>query len=303
MDIIGGDLTKQITSQVDLFWSKMQQNVIENKFNSEYTPQANIQPGMAIEFSVKGANNMYLDLNNSRLHVLAKIINADNTNIDANKTAPITLTLHSMFCEIGLELNGRNVATRASCTRIAYTWRLFSTFATTQQTRLLCEGWTKDTTGHMCVTAVDWNNAGLNGRAATIARSTVVELIGRPHLDVSNQKRLIPPNIDLHLKLMPNSSNLLCKSAAPGRAQQENYKLDILSVNLIILTKKLTSTAYGALMDLIILQNLRHHILRVQKHFSIPGNQTFINLDNVCTNALPDLVIVGLVSEADIAGG
>ena len=39
------------------------------------------------------------------------------------------------------------------------------------------------------------------------------------------------------------------------------------------------------------------------KHLSIPANQTSINLDNVFTGALPDLVIVCLVSDADLAGG
>ena len=87
----------------------MQQNVIENEFNREYAPLATIQPGMAIEITVKGANDRYLDLNNSCLHVLVKITKADGTNIDANTAAPINLTLHSMFREIGLELNGQNL--------------------------------------------------------------------------------------------------------------------------------------------------------------------------------------------------
>ena len=39
------------------------------------------------------------------------------------------------------------------------------------------------------------------------------------------------------------------------------------------------------------------------KHLSIPANQTSINFDNVFTGAFPDLVIVGLVSDADLAGG
>ena len=92
----------------------------------------------------------------------------------------------------------------------------------------------------MAVTAVGANNAGLNARAATFARSTVVELIGQPHLDVFNQKRLIPPNIDLYIKLMLSPNNFVCKSAAPGQgAQQENYKLVIQSVNLIIPPKTL----------------------------------------------------------------
>ena len=72
MATIGGDVTEKITSEVDLFGSIMQQNVIENKFNREYAPLATIQPGMAIEFTVKGANDLYLDLNNSRLHVIER---------------------------------------------------------------------------------------------------------------------------------------------------------------------------------------------------------------------------------------
>ena len=89
MATIGSDVTEQITIEVDLFGSIMQQNVIENEFNREYAPLATIQPGMAIEFTVKGANDLYLDLNNSRLHVVAKITKADGTNIDANTAAPI----------------------------------------------------------------------------------------------------------------------------------------------------------------------------------------------------------------------
>ena len=47
-----------------------------------------------------------------------------------------------------------------------------------------------------------------------------------------------------------------------------------------------------------------HYYLRVKiKHLSIFANQTSINYHNVDTAALPDLVIVNLVSDADLAGG
>ena len=77
MATIGGELTEQLSSEVDLFGSMMLQNVIENEFNREYAPLATIQPNVAIEFTVKGANKLYLDLNNSRLHVLFKITKED----------------------------------------------------------------------------------------------------------------------------------------------------------------------------------------------------------------------------------
>ena len=43
----------------------------------------------------------------------------------------------------------------------------------------------------MDVTLVGENNVGLNACAATFAKITLVQLIGRPHLDVFHQTRLI----------------------------------------------------------------------------------------------------------------
>ena len=134
-------MTEQITSEVDLFGLIMQQNVIENEFNRVYAPLATIQPGIAIEFTVKRANNLYLDLNNSRLHVIAKITKADGTNIYANTAAPINLTLHSMFREIGLWFNGRNVGDTSQLYPYRSVLESQLNFCKKmQETRLLSEG-------------------------------------------------------------------------------------------------------------------------------------------------------------------
>ena len=87
----------------------MQQNVIENEFNSEYAPLETINLNVAIEFTIKCANGVYFDLNNSRLHVYVKIIKANDTNIDANTAAQINVMLYLMFREIWLEFTCRNV--------------------------------------------------------------------------------------------------------------------------------------------------------------------------------------------------
>ena len=77
------------------------------------------------------------------------------------------------------------------------------------------------------------------------------------------------------MKLIPSPNDFVSKSAVPGqRAQQENYKLIIQNANLIIRSKKLTSTAHKALMNLFVL-----------------------------SGAIPDLVVVGQVSDADLASG
>ena len=253
---------------------------------------------------VKGSND--LDLNNSYLHVLAKITNADCSNIVANTAGPLNLPLHWMFREISLKLNGRNVSdTFPLYPNRAYLETLLNYSKKTQDTRLLCEGWTKDSSGYMGVTEVAGANAALNTRAVTFATSIVVKLVGRPNLDVFHQDHLYPPNIYLHMKLIPAADSFVCKSAVPGAgAAQQNYKMAIKKMDLIINTKQLTSTAQMAHNKLIHVHNMQTHYSRIKvKHLSIPENQTLISFDNVVTGALLDLVIVCLVSDADHAGG
>ena len=76
------------------------------------------------------------------------------------------------------------------------------------------------------------------------------------------------------MKLMPSPNNFVCKSAETNQGvQQENYKLEIQSVNFIIRTEKLTRTAHIALMDHLESQNMVHHNSRFQmKHLSIFAN-------------------------------
>ena len=141
-----------------------------------------------------------------------------------------------MFRKIGVELNGRNVGDTSQL----YPYRSFveslrNYSKETQYTWLLIEGWTKNTTGHVNIIVVGGNNAGLNARAVNFARSAVVELISLPYADFIYQNRRINLNVDFNLKLMPSLHNFVCKSAAPvGNAAMENFKLVILSDNLII---------------------------------------------------------------------
>lgn len=64
----------------------MQQNIIKNKYNSEYAPLATIQQGATIEFIGNKTIDLYLNLNNLRIIVLDNIINATTkTNIASNQ--------------------------------------------------------------------------------------------------------------------------------------------------------------------------------------------------------------------------
>ena len=100
-----------------------------------------------------------------------------------------------------------------------------------------------------------------------------MEFIGRPYLNVFQQDRLIPPKVDVHLKLILAANNFVIKSVAPqqGGAAQQNYKAVIQLASFIVYTKQLTNEAEYAHSELLKQKVMRLLYTRVQvKHFSIP---------------------------------
>ena len=156
-----------------------------------------------------------------------KLINADNSDIKPDITGPVNLTLHLLFSQMSVELNEKPVSEPNHLYPYrAYLEKLINYSQETQNTRLLCEGLTKDTAEQMNVTDVTEANIGLCTRVGRFARSNVVKLIGRLNLDVFQQDRLIPPRVDVHLRLIPEAKNFVFKSVAAkqGGAAQQNYK-------------------------------------------------------------------------------
>ena len=133
------NIVENIPDEVDLFAPMLQQSIITDDFDQEYLPVNSIQLYAQIEFSIKSADNCYLDLDKSRFIVRVKITKATGTDIDNNvRAAPVNLLLHSLFREISAELND----TLTSDSNPLYPYRAYlETFLNyseeTQSTRLL----------------------------------------------------------------------------------------------------------------------------------------------------------------------
>ena len=90
---------------------------------------------------VTGSNDLYLDMYNSRLHVLAKITNTDGSDIREITAGPINLPLYSIFCEIFVEFIGKTVRDSSPLyPYCAYLETLLNYSKEIHDTRLLCKG-------------------------------------------------------------------------------------------------------------------------------------------------------------------
>ena len=156
----------------------------------------------------------------------------------------------------------------------------------------------------MAVADLAGANAGLRERATWFANSGVVEFVGRPHLDIFHQSRLIPPKVDLFLKLMPAPSQFVCISAPPvGNAQQEQFKVVIEHAKFTVRIKRLADAAEVGIQKTLQEKKMRLTYTKVQmKQLTIPANVTSQIFENVFNNALPDLVVIGLLNEEDFGG-
>jgi hypothetical protein len=295
-------------SELDYFQPQVMQMSVASEYDRVFGPGQTIIQGGPIEFFVRGADGIYLDLNNSKFEVKVKITLENGNDIPAGAhVGPINDLLNSMFQTVELELG--SVMVSDPNTKYAYRALLeniinFNTLV--GATRLRTEGWKKDTSGNMDVPDPAGANQGLTDRAAWFAASRVVTLIGRPHLDLFHQPKLIPSNIDLKMRFIPNTHAFVLKTPAGADAAHPhpNYRLQIMSARLFIHSKEVAPSLI--LSQEKQLQNANYTIpftRIVTKTVTIPNGTSQIEFDNVYQGKLPDLVILALVSDANMTGG
>ncbi|GFW79463.1 uncharacterized protein F54H12.2 [Trichonephila clavipes] len=98
-------------SELNLFALPPTQTVIERGQWVQFHPIANVSDGGPIEFVISGSGEEYLDLSQTQLYVRAKILRNDGRLItEENKVGPVNLFLHSLFSQVDISLNERELS-------------------------------------------------------------------------------------------------------------------------------------------------------------------------------------------------
>ena len=84
----------------------MQTAVKDGQF-VEFHPLSSLSPSAPTEFAISGGGTECLDVNNTYLHVRAKVTQADGTSLAAGVyVAPVNDWLHTLFAQVDVSLNG-----------------------------------------------------------------------------------------------------------------------------------------------------------------------------------------------------
>ncbi|XP_078515002.1 uncharacterized protein F54H12.2-like [Lissotriton helveticus] len=287
-------------SELDLFSLKPTQMSIENSFFMEVSRLAALTPLAPIELYVSGSTDMYLDLNNTLLHVVCKIVKADGSDIAATaKVATIAHPIATMFNQVDITLGDRLITQNDNMYAYrAYMESILNYSSDALDTQLSAGLFYKDTYAQFENTALDGPNTGFVKRAEFAAESRELDLLGRIHSDLFFQDKLIVNGIDLKIKLNRNKDAFCLIS---GDAEQ--YKLFIQSASLYVKRVNVSPTVRLAHAEALQLSNAKYAIERVSmKVYSIPAGTRLTQQQNLFLGQLPKLVIIGFVDNTAFSG-
>ena len=172
-------------------------------FGSEYItvrPDIAITDTGPIDFILKD-NKEYLDLSETTLYLEVKVVNADGTAIvpatDKDDVAIINNAMHSIFSDVSLYLNGKQVDGGDDLYHLkAYMSTVFKFSDKAEKGQLFATGFIKDDAHYMDSA----KSTSFLKRKAWTANGAIRKFYGKLHGSMFEQERVLPPGIDLRIK-------------------------------------------------------------------------------------------------------
>ncbi|GFW69183.1 uncharacterized protein F54H12.2 [Trichonephila clavipes] len=280
-------------SELNLFALPPTQTVIERGQWVQFHPIANVSDGGPIEFVISGSGEEYLDLSQTQLYVRAKILRNDGRLItEENKVGPVNLFLHSLFSQVDISLNERIISSSSN----TYAYRaiietLLNHGYDSKISQLTSEVYYKDTAGRMNIYDEDDKdpNEGFNKRVSLFKNSATVDMMGRLHVDLFNQDRLLLNLVDLKIKLIRSKTEFCLMGDG-------DYKVVFDHISLFVRKVRVNPGVLIGHAKALEKATAKYPIDRVVcKVFSIPQSSYSFIQDNVFSGQMPKRLVLACV--------
>ena len=290
-------------SELDLFVIPPTQTAIQASQWIEHRPLSTVSDGAPIEFIVTGSGEEYIDLSETYLQVTAQIVKRNGSDLAQTVTAgvvggedigvgPVNYWLHSLFSQVDVTLNERLIT--PSCNTYpyrAYLETLLSYGPAAKESQLTAALWYKDTYDKM---EDQTNNEGFKKRRKWIMTSKQVTMIGKPHLDLCFQDRLLLNGVDMKMRFVRSKDafNLMGEG-----------KVIIKEASLFVRKVKVHPSVQLGHIKALEKTSAKYPVRRVEtKVFSIPKGNLSANQENLFLGQMPKRIIIGLVENTAFNG-
>ena len=291
-------------SELELFSVPPTQTAIESSQWVEYRPITTLSDSSPIEFVITGSGEEYVDLSESYLQVTAKILKTNGGDLAQTKGAdgtvtgddadvgPVNLWLHSLFSQVDVSLNERLVTPSMNTYPYrAYLETLLSYGPAAKESYLTAAMWYKDTAKHMEDHQL---NKGFKSRQEWSLGSKQVVMIGRPHLDLCFQDRLMLNGVDIKMRLVRSKDAFSLMGEG---------KVKIEDVALFVRKVKVDPSVQLDHIRGLEKMSAKYPLCRVEtKVFSVPKHNMMANQENLFLGQLPNRMVIGMVENTAFNG-
>lgn len=279
-----------VKSELDLFSMPPTQTSMERGDWIAYKPLASITADGPLEFMISGQGEEYIDLAQTLFHVTVKITKEDQTPLPADSdTAPVNNWIHSMFSQVDVCLNSKNVTPSSHTYPYrAYIETLLNYDKPAKDSHLTTRLWYKDEAGRMEA----MNNTGLKKRQAFTSRSKTVDMISNIHCDIFNQDKFLLNGVELSIKFLRSKDSFHLMSTEAG-----GVRATIIDATILIRKVRINPSILLAHNRALAKSPAKYPVTRTDlKTISIPAGIQSQTLDNIYLGQLPKRVIISFVS-------
>ena len=294
-------------SELDLFAVPPTQTSIEEGRWDIVYPESGYVRNNTVLFKIPSTDSHYLDLSETQLFVELKIISKTSTNhngLDTEVVAPVNNMLHSMFSQIKIRLNDKDVENSNSYYHYkAYLENLLSYGSEAKKTFLTNEGWLDDTTSLFDVSALTVEseitaiNQGLIDRRVKFKKENVVELCGRIHSDVFSINKYLVNNVNVNLELFKNDPKIYFMG-------KDSDKFELILESAHLKVRRVTIAPSVMLAHAMVMEKTtaKYPIKRAIVHgYPYEFNSTRFE-KSLHVGVMPTRVLVGLVHTDNVTG-
>lgn len=268
-------------TELDIFAVPPTQSSVESGSIQCYRPVSALTDTSPIEFIIPASNEEYLDLSHTTLHLLVRI----NTSAENQNVGPVNNFLHSMFSQVDVFLNQRNVCPPSSHYGYrSYIEKLLNYGYEAKQTHLQTDMWFKDIAGQFDTitnTEAGGVNTGYQSRKRMCANGNIFELYGHLHCDVFNQNKYMINGVEIAIRLVKQKADFCLISTAAAT-------FEITEANLFVRKVKINPSILVAHARTLAVCPARYPITRVEiKTVTIPVGIRSKTVDNLFIGQLP----------------
>ena len=282
-------------SSLDLFSGDIVQREIEEGIWEKYSPLSTIQNGV-VEFKIEGTRS-FIDLQNCYIQTKARIVNADGTDLAADKEVSVVNYLAgTLWKTVTVKLNGDPIVSCSDYNYRAYLEALLNYSATAKKSWLECGLYYKDSHGKF--NTLGDENSGYKLRKGHFAKGNAVEMIGKLHCEPFNQDRCLLDNVSLEIKLTKCDDNLLLMTA-----DNENVKLVLEEVSLHVRKNNLFADKLIEIQQNHISMDAKYPTTMVKINTEIiPAGQSGFSITREFHGDIPKQIVIGMVRNEAYAG-